>query len=334
MRTHIAVTDVAAAAALAAVVVVVLALDGAALAAPSSRWAPQPGTSWQWQLSQRPYNYSMRVDAIDLDLDGMGRDAAAPAHAAGMKVICYINDPAPTPRPFPRPSSEKTYPGWPDERFLDIRAQPRASPPPPRKAATPSSPTTPTRTTPTPASPSPPDDAVAYLSFLSSAARALNMSIALKNNGPLLKTHTQTLLDLHDFAVVESCYAQETCALFKPFLAAGKPVLDAEYTDAGASRGCDASIQTADVPAVCAGFQTGAGAAAAAGISAIVKSCDLGPDFLPCPIAASTAGGLTTSTASGAAPSSSATSAPSSSATSTKSTSTASSRFQLRAALH
>ncbi|KAJ1530096.1 hypothetical protein HK405_001851, partial [Cladochytrium tenue] len=56
-----------------------------------SPWAPRLGTSWQWQLSQQPYNYTMHVDAIDLDLDGLGDAAAGPAHAAGMKAICYIN---------------------------------------------------------------------------------------------------------------------------------------------------------------------------------------------------------------------------------------------------
>jgi hypothetical protein len=76
------------------------------------------------------------------------------------------------------------------------------------------------------------------------------MAVALKNDG----TQARQLLGSFDFAIVEQCFQYEECGLYRPFVAAGKAVFEAEYE--------------LDPAQFC-------GAAQAIGFSAIRKSYDL-----------------------------------------------------------
>ena len=55
------------------------------------------------------------------------------------------------------------------------------------------------------------------------------LAIGLKN-APDMVTDS---LSFFDFATTEDCYDQDWCEQVLPFIAAGKPVFAAEYTDTG-----------------------------------------------------------------------------------------------------
>jgi hypothetical protein len=84
------------------------------------------------------------------------------------------------------------------------------------------------------------------------------MAVALKNDG----SQARELLGSFDFAIVEQCFQYAECGLYRPFVAAGKAVFEAEYE--------------LDPAQFC-------GAAAAIEFSAIRKSYDLfARPWLPC----------------------------------------------------
>ncbi|MDP9477856.1 MAG: endo alpha-1,4 polygalactosaminidase, partial [Actinomycetota bacterium] len=87
-------------------------------------WRPQPGTSWQWQLTGK-VDTSFAVDAYEID----GFDNAAAVvdriHGGGAKAICYISAGSwerwrPDAGAFPDSVKGRSN-GWPGEKWLDIR---------------------------------------------------------------------------------------------------------------------------------------------------------------------------------------------------------------------
>src|SRR6266536_1933581 len=91
---------------------------------PSGRWIPDPGMTWQWQLSG---TVDTGVDAATFDVDSVGTSAqtVAELHAKGRKVICYVNAGAaenfrPDYGRFP-PEVKGKPNGWPGEQWLDVR---------------------------------------------------------------------------------------------------------------------------------------------------------------------------------------------------------------------
>jgi hypothetical protein len=94
-------------------------------AVPPAVWHPMPGTSWQWQLSGT-IDTSFDVAMYDVDLFETPQATIDALHAAGRKVICYVDAGSWEPnRPdsaqFPAEVRGKALVGWPDERWLDIR---------------------------------------------------------------------------------------------------------------------------------------------------------------------------------------------------------------------
>ena len=90
----------------------------------SGRWQPAPGTTWQWQLSGK-VDTGVDVGAYDIDGGDNGADVVATLHAAGRKVICYVNagaaeDFRPDAAAFP-PAVKGKNDGWAGEQWLDIR---------------------------------------------------------------------------------------------------------------------------------------------------------------------------------------------------------------------
>jgi hypothetical protein len=69
------------------------------------------------------------------------------------------------------------------------------------------------------------NDSIAYIQYLSSIARPLNLTLGLKN----ARTIISAILPLVDFAVNEQCIEYGECSSFQPFIAAAKPVLHIEY---------------------------------------------------------------------------------------------------------
>ena len=210
--------------------------QSAAPATPTSIWHPKPGLTWQWQLTE-PVDTT--VDAQVYDIDGVNNGAAVvrTLHAAGRKVICYVNTGAvesfrADASRFPT-SVIGSSNGWPGERWLDVR-QLRILRPImaarfsdcaakgfdgieadnvdgyandtgfPLTAA----------------------DQLAYNRMLASLAHADELAIGLKND----VDQVPDLLADFDFSVDEQCAEYAECAQLSPFIAAGKPVFHVEYT--------------------------------------------------------------------------------------------------------
>jgi hypothetical protein len=205
----------------------------------STRWAPTPGTSWQWQLTV-PVDLSVEADVYDIDGFDNSARVVARLHARGRKAICYIDagayeDYRPDASRFPASVLGKPNPLWEGERWLDIRRLDVLGPIMlarldmcrakgfdgveldeidgwsndtgfPLTAA----------------------DQLRYNRFLAKEVRARGMSAGLKND---LEQIPQ-LLDSFDFAIDEECYQYRECGALKPFVAAGKAVFHTEYRSA------------------------------------------------------------------------------------------------------
>jgi hypothetical protein len=69
------------------------------------------------------------------------------------------------------------------------------------------------------------NDSIAYMQYLSSIARPLNLTLGLKNARSIISI----ILPLVDFSVNEQCVEYGECDSFQPFIAADKPVFHIEY---------------------------------------------------------------------------------------------------------
>jgi hypothetical protein len=218
---------------LASALAALLLLPGVAAAA--GRWHPPQRLSWYWQLQGR-VNNARPVAVYDIDgFDGSSAEVAR-LHAAGKRVICYLDAGTwekwrPDAGRFPATALGRPN-GWPGERWLDIR-QPavrnliraRVGQQCARKHF----------------------DAVEFdnvdgfenqsgfpitgadqLSFnhwLAGLAHADGLA-AFQKNDPEQALQLQPYFD---GALVEQCNQYLECPRYRPYLAAGKPVLDAEY---------------------------------------------------------------------------------------------------------
>jgi len=199
-------------------------------------WRPEAGVSWQWQL-QVPVDQS--VDAAVYDIDGLENDASVVAslHAAGRKVICYVDvggwenyraDAA----DFPESVKGNTIDGWPDEKWLDIRQLDVLRPimaarfdtcaergydgvePDLMDAASADT-----------GFPLTPADQITYNLMIADLAHERGMAVGLKND----LTQIPELVSHFEFSVNEQCAEYSECEMLVPFIAAGKPVFHAEY---------------------------------------------------------------------------------------------------------
>ena len=196
---------------------------------------PQPGATWQYQLSG---SLDLAVEADVFDVDGFETKASqvAELHDLDRYAICYISAGAwerwrPDASSFPKRLLGKSN-GWPGERWLDIRIL-RALKPIFRNRL---------------------DmceakgfDAVEFDNvdgfrnrsgwplrgkhqlrfnrFLAGAAHARGLAAGLKND----LSQIDTLVDDFDFAINEQCWQYRECRRLKPFTDAAKAVFNVEY---------------------------------------------------------------------------------------------------------
>jgi hypothetical protein len=206
----------------------------AASAAAKAMWRPRAGLTWQWQLSGT-IDASVDVQVYDIDGDTPA-SVVAKLHAAGRRVICYVNvgaweDFRADKNAFPASVLGKSN-GWPGERWLDIR---RISDLKPIMAArfaacaakgfdgieadnvdgyvndTGFDLTA--------------DDQLAYNRMFAALAHADGLAVGLKNDGD----QVGQLLPSFDFSVDEQCFEYQECDQLKPFISADKPVFEVEY---------------------------------------------------------------------------------------------------------
>ncbi len=210
--------------------------------APGSVWQPAPGTTWQWQLGDPPIDQSFDVQMYDVDMFDVSASLVAALHARGRIVICYISvgsweDWRPDADQFPDEVLGDDYEGWPGEKWLDIRQIDLLAPIMRARldqcqakgfdGVEPDNIDGYTNDTGFPLLSY--QDQLTYNIWLAQEAHARGLSIGTKNDGD----QTADLLPYFDWALTEDCFADEWCDDVTPFIAAGKAVFAAEYTDTG-----------------------------------------------------------------------------------------------------
>jgi hypothetical protein len=185
----------------------------------------------------------LSVDAQVYDIDLFDNAAAVvqKLHAEGRKVIGYISvgsreDWRPDAGAFPPELLGKDYDGWPGEKWLDIRRIDLLKPIMCARldlciekgfdAVEPDNIEIHTNETGFPLTYA---DQFAYARWLADEAHARGLAIGLKNAADMVAE----ALPFFDFAITEDCFVQGWCDRVLPFIAAGKAVFGAEYTDTG-----------------------------------------------------------------------------------------------------
>ena len=227
---------------------VVLLLIGATLAGcrppapppPAGRWVPAPGVTWQWQLTV-PVDLSVDADVYDIDGFAASAEVVGELHRRGRKAICYLEvgaaaDFRPDFRDWPRELLGESN-GWPGERWLDIRSPARLEPILVKRfdmcrdkgfdAIEPDLIEHYANDTGFPITAA---DQLRFNRFVARLAHERGLSVALKND----VGQVPELVGDFDFAIDEECFAFDECAALRPFIAAGKAVLHAEYDAAPA----------------------------------------------------------------------------------------------------
>jgi hypothetical protein len=207
-------------------------------AAPSAggRWQPEPGMSWQWQLTG-DLDLTVDADVYDLDAFTTGADQVALLHGRGRHAICYVNvgayeDFRPDRGQFPEAVLGKPMDGWPGERWLDIRAWDKLRPILAARFAM-------CREKGFDAVE--PDNVDGYandsgfaltgsdqLTFnrrVAALAHGHGLAVGLKND----VEQAADLVTVMDFAVNEECARYRECDRLSVFIQAGKPVFHVEY---------------------------------------------------------------------------------------------------------
>ena len=219
----------------ALIVVTALALGLAPVALAGEVVAPEPGSTWQYQLSG---TLDLTVEASVFDIDGFETKASqvAELHERGRYAICYINAGAwerwrRDASDFPKRLRGRTN-GWPGERWLDIRRL-RVLKPILRK-----------RLDMCEAKgfdavefdnvdgfrnrsgwPLRGKDQLRFNRFLAGAAHFRGLAAGLKND----LSQIDDLVDDFDFAINEQCWQYRECGRLRPFTEAGKAVFNVEY---------------------------------------------------------------------------------------------------------
>jgi hypothetical protein len=192
--------------------------------------------TWQWQLSGT-IDTSVDAQLYDVDLFETPASTVAALHAQGRRVVCYLSAGSyergrPDSRRFPGRVLGEPLDGWPGERWLDVRRLDVLAPLLERRLdlcrekgfdgveadnvdgyANDSG------------FPLDGADQLRFNRWLAAAAHARGLSIALKND----LGQVAALEPDFDFALNEQCFQYDECERLRPFAAAGKAVLVAEY---------------------------------------------------------------------------------------------------------
>jgi hypothetical protein len=203
---------------------------------PPAIWQPEPGTTWQWQLSDE-IDTSFDVVMYDIDLFDTPVSTIETLHADERIVICYfsagsIEDWRPDADKFPAAVIGNPLDEWPGERWLDVRQLDALQPimaarldlavekgcdgVEPDNVDGYANDTGFDLTGP---------DQLAYNRWLAEAAHTRGLSVGLKND----LDQIEALVDDFDWALDEQCIEYEECDLLLAFVETDKAVFGVEY---------------------------------------------------------------------------------------------------------
>ena len=214
-------------------------------AAAQGRWKPPQHLTWYWQLTGK-VDWSLAVDAYDVDGFETSAASVRALHTAGKHVICYVDvgtweNFRPDAGSFPRSVLGRSN-GWPGERWLDIRRLSLLEPLMAarirmcaRKGFDALEPDNIDGYSNRTGFPLTARDQLSYDEWVAREAHSLGLAVFQKND----PQQARRLEPDFDGVLDEQCNQYSECSSFKPYLAAGKPVLNAEY-DLSPSRFCAA----------------------------------------------------------------------------------------------
>ena len=200
-----------------------------------AHWTPPAQLTWYWQLQGKVSN-SQPVAAYDIDGFETAAAQVSALHSLGKHVICYIDvGTAENFRPdyssFPASVLGKGN-GWPGEKWIDIRQLGVVEPIMTRRfelcrekgfdAVEPDNIEGFENTSGFPLTAA---EQLTYDEWVAEEVHSLGMAVLQKND----PTQTPELEGYFDGALTEQCNQYKECEAFAPYVAAGKPVLNAEY---------------------------------------------------------------------------------------------------------
>lgn len=201
----------------------------------AAAWKPSVDSTWQWQL-RGTINTAYVVDVYDIDLFDAPDATLATLKAAGRRVVCYFSagsseDWRSDFSQFQASDMGNPLKGWPGERWLDTRSAnvrrimlarlDLAA----KRGCDGVEPDNVDGYANTPGFPLDATSQIDFNRFIADAAHARGLAVALKNDSAQL----DALSAAFDFAVNEQCHEFNECAAYTGFIAAGKPVFNAEY---------------------------------------------------------------------------------------------------------
>jgi hypothetical protein len=205
------------------------------MAASGTWWRPAVSDTWQWQLTGT-IKTSYDADIYDLDLFTTKDATFATLRSQGRKIMCYFSagsseDWRDDYKDFAAADKGSALDGWQGERWVNIRSQGvrrimlarldlAAS-----RGCDGVEPDNVDGYANKNGLGLTADDQLDYNRFLATEAHRRGLAVALKND----LDQIPELVASFDVAVNEQCNEYSECDTLKPFLAAGKPVLNAEY---------------------------------------------------------------------------------------------------------
>ncbi len=200
-----------------------------------ARWLMPAQLTWYWQLQGTP-NMDLPVEAYDLDGFETESTQVEALNARGVHAICYIDAGTaenwrPDYKEFPKAVLGRSN-GWPGEHWIDIRKLSIVEPimaarfemcrtkgfdavePDNIEAYANKS-----------GFPITAQEQLTYNLWIAEEVHALGMAVLQKNDAQ----QTVEQEPYFDGALTEQCNQYSECGEFEPYLAAGKPVLNAEY---------------------------------------------------------------------------------------------------------
>lgn len=196
-----------------------------------------PNGAWQIQYAG-DIDTGLNVVIYNLDLFDTEPAAITKLHARGIFVMCYFSagsfeDWRPDSDQFPAEILGNDYRGWPGEKWLDIRKIDLLAPLmaarldlAAEKGCDGVDPDNINGFANDTGFPLTHQDQLQYNIWLAESAHSRGLSIGLKNDVEQIPD----LLPYFDWQLQEECFQYNECELLLPFIKAGKPVFNIEYT--------------------------------------------------------------------------------------------------------